>query len=42
LHEPLVLHVDCAAAAHSLSGSVAVITLAQVPLAPPVFAALQA
>jgi len=42
LHDPLVPHVDAACAVHSLSGSVAVITLPQVPLAPPVLAALHA
>jgi hypothetical protein len=42
LHEPLVPHVDWACAAHSLSGSVAIVTPPQVPLARPVFAALHA
>jgi hypothetical protein len=34
--------VDAACVAHSLSGSVAIVTLPQVPLVPPVFAALHA
>jgi hypothetical protein len=41
-HAPVVPHVDCAVAAHSLSGSVPSVTTAQVPLAPPVFAATHA
>jgi hypothetical protein len=40
--KPLAPHVDTAAAAQSLSGSVAIVTPPQVPLTPPFFAALHA